>query len=218
MATPPPTETDPAVPAAALDHGAPTRPRWREIGQVALAVLLGVAVAAIGYVRWDREPVHGATVLFTRTTSDGVTVEVARGDVRWEHLFCADGRTQCTERTPGLRVTFTLPDGRTGGATIPDATGPVTDERTACPVGSGPPTVEVRTVAGLSIPPGSADEQFVVVRTSPGVRSVRLLRPDGSADEMTPVDGTAVLATRTGFDPTARVQALDPTGAPLPTC
>ncbi len=183
-----------------------------------LAALLVVAGAATSYLRWDRAPVHGADLLVTRTTGDGVTIEVERGDVRWDHLFCADGQTQCTERAPGLWITFTLPDGRSGGATIPDSFGPVPDPRRTCAPASGPPPVLVLTTAGLGIPPGSSDEQFIVARTAPEVGSVRALRRDGSADETATVDGTVVLATRTGFDTAAQLQALDTAGAPWRAC
>lgn len=193
-------------------------PRWRTFGRAALASLLVVAIAVTAFVRWDRAPVHGAELLVRRSTSDGVTVMVERGDVRWEHLFCADGRAQCTERTAGLHVTFELPDGRAGGATLRDSVESVPGAWTACAAQPDPPPAQIRTIAGLGIPPGSADEQFIVVRTTPEVGSVRALRPDGSVDETTPVDGTAVLATRTGFDTTVRVQAFDATGAALRIC
>ena len=74
------------------------------------------------------------------------------------------------------------------------------------------------TMAGLGIPPGSTDEQFALVITDPSVASVRRTRPDGSVDEMAPVDGVAVLATRTGWAGGGRTEAIDDEGNVLAVC
>lgn len=176
-----------------------------------VAVLLATIVAVVafaGWRRWEEAPIHGATPLFTRTTSDGVTIAVERGDVRWHHLFCGTGdgaEGSCTGRSPGVLVRFTLPGGAAGDGI------PVDDGGTSDVCAS-----EVLR-AGLGIPPGSTEESFTLVRAAPTVALVRQTRPDGTTDEMAPVDGVAVLATRTGWRGDD-IEYLDGSGAPVARC
>jgi hypothetical protein len=73
-------------------------------------------------------------------------------------------------------------------------------------------------MAGLGIPPGSVDELFALVVTDPTVVGVRATRPDGSVDEMAPVDGSAVLVTRSGWAVGRGVEAFAADGRPVVTC
>ncbi len=135
--------------------------------------------------------------------------------------MCGDGQGECTGRSPGALVRFTLPDGRSGGGiAFPDDLTPV---EVVGPCRSGtetgaPPSVRIVTASGLGIPPGSIDEQFVVARTTADVARVRASRPDGTIDEMAPVDNLVVLATRTGFSTQPRLQAFDSQDHALSIC
>jgi hypothetical protein len=186
--------------------------RGRTVRPVFAGVCLGIAVIVIAglvFMRWQQAPIHGATEVFTRSTDQGVTITVERGDVRVDRIFCsaaADAPGPCTTREPGVLVRLGLPDGRSGGGTaLPDT-------------GYGPTTSRSKVAArvvlngGLGIAPGSADEQFLLVRTDPAVRRVRAVRGDGTADEMVPVDGIAVLATTTGWSSGNRIEAFDDAG------
>lgn len=183
--------------------------RWWLVAPVAaVAVVLAVAFA---WQRWDRAAVHGASSLTSRTTSEGVGLDVQHGDVRVVRIVCRteDPHAECVSREPGIAVTASLPDGRTGATfTVPDIghgpPGTATDPTT-------PAAARVLLTAGLGVPPGSEDEQVVVVRTTPAVARVRATRRDGSVDEVVPVDGWAVLATRSGWG-RGFVEAVDVDG------
>lgn len=172
-----------------------------------------VVAGATAYRRWDTAVIHGASPVFVRTTADGVTVTVERGDVRWHHLLCGDGAAECVGRGPGIVVTSELADGRRGAIAFDDATfrafGPEVAE--GCPA-------RLVTMAGLGIAPGSSDEQFTLVVTDASVASVAMTRPDGSVDEMTPVDGVAVLATRSGWGAGGHPRALAADGRAADVC
>ncbi len=179
---------------------------------MALVALVGGG----GFMRWYQAPTRNSVPLFTRTTSDGVLIEAQRGDVLTTRLLCADGALQCSQRELGVRMRFALDDNEPrGGMAFADSSRP---KPTECAPGDGRPAVRVITTAGLGHPPGSVDEMFILAVTSPGVATVRATRTDGTADEMTPVDNLAVLATRTGFDPTAPVQAFDSNSQPTTVC
>lgn len=113
-----------------------------------------------------------------------------------------------------LVVTFTGPDGRRGGA-IPfdDAT-----FRTLGPGAARGCAARLVTMAGLGIPPGSTDEQFALVVTDASVVSVAMTRPAGSVDEMAPVDGVALLATRSAWGTGAHPRALAADGRAADVC
>ncbi len=188
--------------------------RWWLVGPVAVVAL--VLAAVVAWQRWDRADVHGATPLVSRTTSDGIGIDVQQGDVRVVRIVCRteDPTAQCVSREPGIAVTASLPDGRRGATfTVPD-------------IGFGPPgtatgttsasVARVVVTAGLGVPPGSADEQVTVVRVTPEVARVRATRGDGSADEVAPVDGWAVLATRSGWGPGAYLEVVDVDGRVTP--
>lgn len=187
--------------------------RWWLIAPLAaVAVVLAVAVA---WKRWDLAPVHGARPFFSRTTSEGIDLDVQAGEVRLVRIVCRteDPTAQCVSREPGIAVTTSLPDGRTGGFTVPDAgfAPPGTASTTA-------PSLSARVLltAGLGIAPGSEDEQVVVVRAGPGIARVRATRRDGSVDEMAPVDGWVVLATRSGWASGWPMEAIDTDGRVVP--
>ena len=194
------------IPAPALRRARP----WL------LATLLAVVIGGAAFLQWNRSPIHNAAPVFSRMTSDGIQIDVEHGDVRWTRLFCEDGQTQCTQRSAGVMIRFTLADGRSGGgSTFADATAPWNG---GCRPGDDDPAVKVITTAGLGLPPGSADELFLFARTTPDVAKARVIRPDGSADEMAPAGNIVVLATRTGFNHMEKLQAFDAQGHPVSVC
>ncbi len=183
---------------------------WFVLTVVAVAVLV---IAGLSYHRWDHATIHGATTVFRRTSVDGVGIMVERGDVRIERTVCPqDGTwsTSCAKRAPGYAVRLNLAEGATGGTTLAEDL----DAGAVLAPGLEAPA-HVIVTAGLGIPPGSVDQQFVVVRTDPIVTRVRATHRDGSFDEMAPVDGLAVLATQTGWRSGSSIEAYDATGDPL---
>jgi len=187
--------------------------RWWLVAPVAAVAV--VLAAGVGWQRWDRAAVHGASTLASRTTSEDIGLDVQRGEVRVVRIVCRtdDPHAECVSREPGIAVTASLPGGRTGATfTVPDVgygpPGTATDPTT-------PAAARVLLTAGLGVPPGSEDEQVVVVRATPAVARVRATRRDGSVDEVVPVDGWAVLATRSGWG-RGFVEAVDVDGRVIP--
>lgn len=192
------TGHDEAAPAARPTNTAPTAHSGRRRSVVQL-VALGICLLLIAVLLVAlREPstIDNGHDLFTRTSPDGVVIDAASGDVRYQ---THDGWT----RAPGLLLTFTTPDGREGSAAVP--AGRL----------RGQPAARL-TTASLGIPPGSEDEYFTVIQTHRSVTRVRAYRTDGGFDEVAPVEGFAAFATVTGLYET-KIEALDLAGTVIAT-
>ncbi len=147
--------TDPLAPPALPAR----RPTVRPVFAAVALCVAAIVVAGLLFVRWQQAPIHGATELFTRTTDQGVTITVERGDVRVDRISCeADGAppAPCTRREPGLLVRLALPDGRRGGGSpLPDAGFGASSVSTAVPgAGRIVPWTELKEIEAHAHPKG----------------------------------------------------------------
>jgi hypothetical protein len=199
-------------------------------GFIAVVLLVGVAVSSsVLTARSSPQqtgPLTASTLVlpklpdiklhrsFLRSSSDGVSIRayvpsganvtgqapngtpVAPSSLEVE-LATASG---ITDRTPPIPPDL-IPGNSVSSAPIPPNVGPGNT---------------ISSAIGFEFGIAGDSGIFGVVHTAPQVREVRMTLPDGSVDEMTPVNGWSVLAHQSDATQAA-IEALDSTGAPIAT-